>query len=184
MADPTARVALAPCVHPRTVASRLGRMSRALARSAACLLLALGAGCTWFKSNQEVLITTDPPGAHVFLDGHDTGETTPHAFRIAGNFGSDHELELRRVGYRPEKRRLYQHTDLYTSRWIDGGGPPELPAMPLWWTGGDFVFPFGVRGAIVPGELFVKLYREDEPLLGFDVLAARRQQASSPGGGK
>ncbi|MGE3175442.1 MAG: PEGA domain-containing protein [Planctomycetota bacterium] len=145
------------------------------------LLLPAG-GCTWFKSNREVLITSDPAGAHVFLDGHDTGETTPYAFQIAGNFGSDHELELRRAGYRPERRHLYQHTEFYMTRWIDGAGPEELPPLPLSWTAGDFVFPFGVRGAIIPGEVYVKMYREDEPLLGFDVLRARAAAGTAPAG--
>lgn len=158
---------------------------RRMASTASILLLAaIAGGCTWFKRNHEVLVTSDPPGAHIFLDGHDTGETTPYAFDIAGNFGTDHDLELRRQGYRPERRVLYQHTRTYMSRWLDGGGPPGLPATPLWWTAGDLVFPFGVRGAIVPGEVFVKLYREDEPLLGFDVLAARQHAATTPGGGK
>ena len=31
--------------------------------------------------------------------------------------------------------------------------------------------------AIVPSELHVKLFREDEPLLGFELLAARRAEA-------
>lgn len=134
-------------------------------------LLPVGA-CTWFKSNQEVLVTSDPAGASIFIDGLDTGYTTPHTLRIAGNFGSDHELELRREGYRPARRHLYQYTEGYTSRWIDGASGPQLPPLPLFWTAGDFFFPFGVRGAIVPGELFVKLYRLDEPLLGFELLAA------------
>lgn len=157
---------------------------RPIATAAAVVLSALASGCTWFKQNREVLITSEPPGAHIFIDGHDTGATTPRAFDIAGNFGSDHELELRRKGYRPERRHLYQHTNFYGSQWLGGGGPPELPALPLWWTGGDMVFPFGVRGAIVPGEVYVRLYREDEPLLGFDVLAARQQAATDPGGTK
>ena len=74
---------------------------------------------------------------------------------------------------------LYQQTRMYTSRWIDGAGPPELPPWPIDWTMGDVLFPFGVRGAIVPGEVYVKLYREDEPLLGFDVLRERAKTATA-----
>jgi hypothetical protein len=151
------------------------------------LLVVLCSGlsaCIWPKANEPVLITSDPPGARIWLDGHDTGQTTPHMFDIAGNYGSDHELELRRDGYRPERRHLYQHTEFYMSRWIDGAGPPGVPPLPFWWTAGDFFFPFGIRGAIVPGEVFIKMYRVDEPLLGFDVLAAREQATTTPGGGK
>jgi hypothetical protein len=158
----------------RVLADRLRRM-----RSSILALALLCTGCTWFKGNQEVLITSEPPGAHIWLDGRDTGETTPHSFDIAGNFGFDHPLELKKKGYRSEQRILYQHTRGYTSRWIDGAGPPGLPPWPFAWTMGDIFFPFGVKGAIVPGELYVKLYREDEPLLGFDVLREREQQAAA-----
>jgi hypothetical protein len=148
-------------------------------RSPVLALALLCTGCTWFKGHQEVLITSEPPGAHIWLDGRDTGETTPHAFNIAGNFGFDHPLELQKKGYRAERRMLYQQTRMYTSRWIDGAGPPELPPWPIDWTMGDVLFPFGVRGAIVPGEVYVKLYREDEPLLGFDVLRERAKTATA-----
>ncbi len=150
------------------------------------LLLALcvcAASCTWFRRNSEVLITSEPPGARILLDGEDTGETTPHAFDIANNFGGDHALELQKDGYRPERRLLRQYTRGYTSRWIDGAGPPDLPPWPLDWTLGDWIFPFGVKGAIVPGEVYVRLYREDEPRLGFDLLQSQRQVAPAPASG-
>ena len=136
------------------------------------LLLALGA-CTWWSSNEKVLITSDPLGARVYVDGEDTGQTTPTVLAIGGNFGSDHQIELRKPGYRPGGRRLYQHTEGYTSKWIDGAYDAVMLPLPFFWTAGDFVFPFAVRGALVPGDVHVKLYREDEPLLGFELLAAR-----------
>lgn len=137
------------------------------------------AACTWFKDNQEVLITSEPPGAQIWLNGEDTGETTPKAMDVAANFGSDHLLELKKKGYRTEQRVLYQHTRGYTSRWIDGGSTPGLPPLPLFWTLGDVFFPFAVRGAVVPGELYVKLYRTDEPMLGFEVLRAKAAAAQN-----
>ena len=36
-----------------------------------------------------------------------------------------------------------------------------------------------MKGAIVPGEVYVKLYREDEPLLGFDVLRANERKSAA-----
>lgn len=129
--------------------------------------------CTWFRSGQPVLVTSDPPGARIFLDGADTGRHTPTTLDIANLFGGDHWLLLTKPGHRAERRLLSGHTIGYTSRWIDGGSDPSLPPLPIFWTAGDFFFPFGVRSAIVPGELYVKLYRDDEPLLGFDALAAQ-----------
>ncbi len=145
------------------------------------LLLALLSpcvACTWFKHNQEVLITSEPPGAQIWIDGENTGETTPKALDIAESFGSDHLLELKKKGYRTEQRALHQYTRGYTLRFIDGAGTPSLPPLPLFWTLGDVFFPFGVKGAIVPGEVYVSLYRNDEPLLGFDLLRAKSAEAA------
>jgi hypothetical protein len=142
-------------------------------RSLAVLPLLAASACTWFTSKSQVVVTSDPPGAQIRIDGRDTGYTTPAALQIGGSFGGDHLLELRLDGHRPAARRLYQYTEGYTSKWIDGAFDPVLPPLPFFWTFGDFVFPFAVRGAMVPGDVHVRLYREDEPLLGFELLAAR-----------
>lgn len=141
-------------------------------------LLFTGA-CVWWKSENQVLFTSDPLGAHIAIDGTDTGLTTPVRMPIAGNFGQDHAVTISKSGYRPQTLRIYQHTEGYTSKWIDGAYHTTMPPLPLFWTGGDFVFPFGVRGAIVPKEVHAKLYRNDEPKLGFEVLAEQQAAATS-----
>lgn len=135
-------------------------------------LLCAGA-CTFWHSEDKVLITSEPPGAMVAIDGTDTGRTTPCQLPIGGAFGTDHLVTLAKAGYRPATRRIYQHTEGYSSKWIDGAYDPVMPPLPLFWTGGDLLFPFGVRSAIVPRELHVVLCRTDEPLLGFELLATR-----------
>ena len=135
-------------------------------------------GCVYFKPQDPVLLTSDPPGAHIILDGEDTGRTTPASFDIAGDFEGDHLLELTKTGYRSELRVLTQCTRTYSPRWIDGSAGPDLPPLPIFWTFGDIFLPFGVRGAIVPGEVYVKLYKATDPLLGFDVLAKKLAQTS------
>ena len=140
-----------------------------------CLPLLLGNACVWWSTNESVLITSDPMGARIFVDGTDTGATTPTKIEIGGNFGYDHVIELRLAGHRSAKRVVYQYTEGYTSKWIDGAYSIVMPPLPLFWTAGDMIFPFGVRGALVP-DLHVKLYREDEPLLGFELLASRNER--------
>ena len=142
-------------------------------RSILLLPLLTASACTWWSSREQVLITSDPLGAHIAVDGRDTGLTTPARLAIGGNFGRDHVVDLTLKGHRPAQRRLYQHTEGYTSKWIDGAYESVLPPLPFFWTAGDFVFPFAIRGAIVPNELHVKLYREGSPKLGFEVLADR-----------
>jgi hypothetical protein len=143
------------------------------------LPLLLTGACTWFKGKDRVLFTSDPPGARILIDGHDTGRTTPASIAIAGNFGHNHEITIQKRGYRAEQRVLYQHTDGYTSKWIDGAYDVAMPPLPFFWTPGDFLFPFAVRGAAVPAEMHVKLYPEGSPLLGFDVLAERARAGST-----
>lgn len=142
-------------------------------------LLLLCHACTWFSSQRDVLITSEPLGARISVDGNDTGRTTPARLPLGGNFGKDHTVVLSKKGYRPAARRLYQYTEGYTSKWIDGAYDEVMFPLPFFWTPGDFVFPFGVRGALLPAELYVRLEREDAPKLGFDVLAERAAQARS-----
>jgi hypothetical protein len=53
-----------------------------------------------------------------------------------------------------------------------------MPPLPLFWTMGDFVTPFAIRGAILPAELYIQLDEEGAPLLGFDLLAAQAAAAA------
>jgi hypothetical protein len=147
-----------------------------------CLATCLPA-CTWWQSGENVLISSEPLGARIVVDGMDTGETTPHRLTIGGNFGTDHLLELEKPGYHTARRRLYQHTEGYTSQWISGVYEFVMPPLPLFWTPGDMIFPFGVRGALLPAELYVQLQAKDAPLLGFDLLAARAAGLAPKAGG-
>lgn len=143
-------------------------------------LLACAPACTWWKSAEHVLVTSDPAGARILVDGTDSGHTTPFRLRIGGNFGSNHEIVLQKKGYRPAARWLVQHTEGYTSRFGDAAFELGMPALPpFFWTPGDLLFPFGVRGAALPGELHVVLEKEDAPKLGFDLLAERAAAAKA-----
>ena len=74
--------------------------------------------------------------------------------------GGDHEIIVRKRGYEPEARTVTHYTRFGTSRWNDGISDFSTPALPLFWTFGDFVFPFEVRWTYVPHNLFVQLYPE------------------------
>ena len=146
------------------------------------LLPWLTASCTWWHSQEPVLFTSEPLGAHIAIDGRDTGRTTPARLAIAGNFGSDHIVALSKRGYRTVTRRLYQYTEGYTSLWIDGAYDLVMPPLPFFWTAGDLVFPFGIRGAIVLSELHIRLPRTDAPKLGFELLAEQAAESGAVGG--
>lgn len=138
-------------------------MSRTLAAwmLAACLP-GLGS-CTWFHGDSHVFVYSDPAGATILVDGEDSGETTPARLDLGGMLGTDHRITLRKAGYREASDTVYHYTTGYTSKWIDGADTLVVFRFPVFWTAGDFIFPFGVRWQYVPHELMVKLYREDEP---------------------
>ena len=56
------------------------------------------------------------------------------------------------------KRSVTHYTRFGTSRWNDGISDFSTPALPFFWTFGDFFFPFEVRWTYVPHNLFVRLY--------------------------
>ena len=142
-----------------------------------CLLLLLCPACTFWSSRENVLVASQPLGARIWVDGEDTGKTTPATVPIGGLFGGDHSIVLQKKGYRPAGRRVYQYTEGYTSRWIDGAYDVAMLPLPFFWTPGDFLLPFGVRAAILPAELYVVLEKDDAPKLGFDLLAEQAAQA-------
>ena len=146
-------------------------------RCLALLPLVLCPACTWFSSQEHVLVSSEPLGARIVVDGRDTGRTTPASLPLGGLFGGDHRIELHKKGYRPAVRRVYQYTEGYTSKWNDGAYDAVMPPLPFFWTAGDLVTPFGVRAAIIPGELYVVLEKDDAPKLGFDLLAEQQARA-------
>jgi hypothetical protein len=142
-----------------------------MARALLLLLLLLCPACTWFSSREKVLIASEPLGARIWVDGADTGLTTPASVPLGGLFGGAHTIVLNKPGYRPAKRQVRQYTEGYSSTWLDGASSDvSLLPLPLFWTVGDFLTPFGVRAAILPGELYVVLERDGAPRLGFDLL--------------
>jgi len=145
------------------------RLLQLLSLSSACL-----PSCVAWQSDQDVRISSEPLGARIFVDNVDTGHTTPHRLAIGSVLGGDHVVRLEKEGYHAASRTLYQRVDGYTSKWIDGAYEMALTPLPLFWTTGDMLLPFALRGAIVPNDLHVRLQPEDEPLLGFDLLARRR----------
>ncbi len=134
-----------------------------------CLLLLLAClapSCVFYATgNSQVFVSSTPTGARIYVDGEDSGETTPAALDLGGYFGSDHELTIRKNGFETESRTVHHHTVYYTSKIIDGAttSVEEIDFMfwtfgPLFWTFGDFLTPFATKWDYVPRQLHVKLY--------------------------
>ncbi len=75
---------------------------------AICLLLMPGCGATFFWGNERVPVTSDPPGATVFVDGTESG-ATPVSLRLPRH-GPKALIRIEYPGYKPveimTKRRI------------------------------------------------------------------------------
>jgi hypothetical protein len=121
------------------------------------------AACTYALGDPHVLVTSTPPGAEIWLNGEASGRTTPAKLDLGGVFGSDHEITLRKPGYRDETRRVYHYTTTAMARWNDGAPDEDMWPWPLFWSFGDFVLPFTLEWRYVPHEVHAWLYKNDAP---------------------
>jgi hypothetical protein len=151
--------------HMRGNVDKMCTMSGKLFRAVLLLLLAtVLPSCTFFHGTTDVLISSTPAGAAVFLDGQDTGETTPirldmgNSMFVGGYFGKDHDITVQKKGFQAETRRVYHHTSHYTSSWIHGATDWVTIPVPFFWTTGDWFMPLAVKWEYSPHELHIKLY--------------------------
>ena len=141
-----------------------------MARTLALLLVAWLplAACTYASGNSRILVSSEPAGAAIAVDGEPTGEHTPKMLDLGGFFGSDHEITLTLDGHEPETRQVRHRRTGYTSRWIDGVDEVVFP-LPLHWTLGDWFTPFAVHWEYSPSMVHVRMYPSGEaPVRGPD----------------
>ena len=71
------------------------------------LLASLLPSCTFMAGDSTVRISSTPAGAYIFLDGSDTGKTTPAMLDLAaitnagGFMDSDRVVTIRKKGFEP-----------------------------------------------------------------------------------
>lgn len=122
------------------------------------LLPLLCSSCLWLEADDRVFVYSDPAGAEVWLNGENTGRTTPAELELDGLMGDDHVIEVRKRGFETERRVVRHYDDLRTSQWDEAHGDLVTPAFPLWWTAGDLFFPFEIQAFYVPHDLYVRLF--------------------------
>ncbi|PIE22220.1 MAG: hypothetical protein CSA62_13580 [Planctomycetota bacterium] len=114
--------------------------------------------CLWLSAKDRVFVYSDPAGGEVWVDGINTGKTTPAELELGGLMGGDHLIEVRKEGYETERRIAKHWDDFRTSQWDEGHPDLVTPAFPLWWTVGDLFFPFAIESFYVPSDLYVRLF--------------------------
>jgi hypothetical protein len=73
------------------------------------VLAALSAACA-----HSLRVTSAPPGAHVLLDGKDTGEVTPYALTPRAIGSGEHTVAVERDGRRCDPQRVTTHGSVRT----------------------------------------------------------------------
>ena len=135
------------------------RMLRVLAIT----VLLTSNACTYLSGDPTVLVSSEPAGAEIFVDGASTGQTTPSKIELGGLFGGNHDITVRMAGREPETREVRHHRNYETSSWNNGADTELLGlTLPFWWTFGDFLLPFAVKWRYTPHEVHVRLYEEGE----------------------
>lgn len=142
-------------------------------RAPLLLLCLLGGACTWFGGDSHVMVTSQPAGAWIFVDGEATERSTPAKLDFGALLGGDHLITLKRRGYAEESRWVLHYTRTSTSRWVDGA---DLRAVtnPLWWTLGDWFTPFAAEWEYVPHSLHVVLHPAGEAPVHAETFAGSR----------
>lgn len=111
-------------------------------------------GC---RGIQATTFSTDPPGARVFLDGKDSGFSTPCVMAVDGSKRVDFVLP----GFATATRSLEDESQRYLLLWREMNVGSHTWKFPLWLSYRDLTVPIqGTKGPL-PQHLFVRLRRAD-----------------------
>lgn len=125
-------------------------------RNLLALLAALAlSSCVTLHQEAGVSISSDPPGALIFVNGHDTGFVTPAMLDL----GHDRaRIDLVKEGYQTATRRVSADAKWDMTYWKEMEvGPDETWRFPMWVDYPDFLGLFRRHRVYVPGRIFVRL---------------------------
>jgi hypothetical protein len=129
-------------------------MSSPFRAAAAGLLLGLAA-CVAITEN-PIHLSTDPPGAHVLVDGKDSGFVTPCMLDIERQ---DTEIAFRLDGYAVDERDLTPDARWTMIFWREMSLIPVVWRCPLWLNRNDVFTPFKLDRSLTPNRIHVRLRR-------------------------
>ncbi|MBL8857421.1 MAG: PEGA domain-containing protein [Planctomycetes bacterium] len=129
--------------------------SKALAPVAALLLLP---SCVLVSRPSGIVVSSDPPGATVLIDRHDSGFVTPCVLDVDADDDKRVDIELK--GYEPETRFLTKDHEVYTILWREMSVGYKTFDFPLFLNFRDFFVPVKYRETVAPGRIHVRLDRK------------------------
>lgn len=132
--------------------------TRSLPRLAFVLVLGLSsASCVLFQQPQGLVVSSDPMGASVQIDGRESGFVTPCALDL----DSDEDLRVDIVlpGYRTETRFVTPDHEIYAVLWREMSVGRDTWDFPPFLNFRDFFVPVKVTQKLSPGRIHVRLDR-------------------------
>jgi len=127
------------------------------------LLLALlpCTGCISIEPDPTLSISTDPPGAQVFINDVDTGFATPCLLAVREKLL---KVDIRLRGYEPESRVVTRDPKLEMRFWSEMNTSSRTWRFPLWLNIHDlFTHPVRQVMLLAPGRIFIRLDPVREP---------------------
>ena len=138
--------------HPLPPSRGTAALLRVLVAGALALL---ASSCVWNVASPGVVLATNPPGARVVVNGHDTGFATP--CHVDLNRADRHEVEFHLAGYAVAKRRLEPSETWDTVLWKDGDIGLSVWRFPIFLTFRGLFFPFRQDDNLAPQRIYVPL---------------------------
>ena len=121
----------------------------------ACALLL--AGCSLLDHSAKVALASDPPGARVLIDEHDSGFVTPCVLELDPS--DDTRMSMVLPGYETARRLLVPTRDVQLILWRDMYLRSAVWRWPLWLNMRDMFEPVRVDKRFSPARIFVRLER-------------------------
>jgi hypothetical protein len=126
-----------------------------LLRPLVCAFLA--GGCSLLDHSTKVVLASDPPGARVLIDEHDSGFVTPCVLQLDPSERTRMELVL--PGYETARRLLVPERDVQVVLWRDMYLRSSIWHFPNWLNMRDFFEPVKLDRRLSPARIFVRLER-------------------------
>ena len=113
------------------------------------------------SSRRPIVLDSTPRGAVVFVDGVDSGHSTPCTIQLPDR---KRVFEFRLPGYAPVQRQVRVGERSEVVYWKDAFTDYRTWAFPFWLSSEDFFFPVKEDDGEMPNRIHVRLKRGREPI--------------------
>lgn len=102
-----------------------------------------------------VLLSTNPPGARVLIDGVDSGFATPCALSL--EITAPHEISFELDGYQTARRTVVPNESFHVVPWWDGDVGLVVWRFPIFLTFNGLFLPLRQNDNVIPNRIYVPL---------------------------